>query len=131
LPSERHAILSACLQAETCKVLGLPLSTQLDVAQGFFDLGMDSLMIAELSNNLQTVIERQFPLSMMFDHANIEALTHYLSEQVLGFKLNGEAPPPPPTPHVDETLDAALEQLEQLSDEEALALLAEKLPLEQ
>jgi myxalamid-type polyketide synthase MxaD len=130
LPSERHAILSARLQAETCRVLGLPLSTQLDVAQGFFDLGMDSLMIAELSNNLQTVIERQFPLSMMFEHANIESLTHYLSEQVLGFKLNGEAPPPP-APHVDETLDAALEQLEQLSDEEALALLSEKLPLEQ
>lgn len=130
LPSERHAILAARLQAETCRVLGLPLSTQLDVAQGFFDLGMDSLMIAELSNNLQTVIARQFPLSMMFEHANIEALTHYLSEQVLGFKLNGDAPPPP-APHVDEALDAALEQLEQLSDEEALALLSEKLPLEQ
>ena len=129
LPSERLAILAARLQAETCRVLGLPPSTQLDVAQGFFDLGMDSLMIAELMNNLQTAIERQFPLSMMFEHPNIEALTRYLSEQVLGLKLNGEAPPP--APRGDEALDAALEQLEQLSDEEALALLSEKLPLEQ
>lgn len=129
LPSERPAILSARLQAETCRVLGLPLSTQLDVTQGFFDLGMDSLMIAELMNNLQEVIARQFPLSMMFEHSNIEALTRYLSEQVLGFKQNGDAPPP--TPVKDDALDAALEQIEQLSDEEALALLAEKLPLEQ
>jgi NAD(P)-dependent dehydrogenase (short-subunit alcohol dehydrogenase family)/acyl carrier protein len=128
LPSERFAILSARLQSETCRVLGLPPSTQLDVTQGFFDLGMDSLMIAELMTNLQTAIARQFPLSMMFEHANIEALTRYLSEQVLGFKLNGDAPPPA---HVsDDALDAALDQLEQLSDEEALALLAEKLPLE-
>ncbi|HKV37012.1 MAG TPA: type I polyketide synthase, partial [Pyrinomonadaceae bacterium] len=81
LPSERVAILSARLQFETCRVLGLPLSTQLDVTQGFFDLGMDSLMIAELNKNLQTAIERQFPLSMMFEHANIEALTRYLFEQ--------------------------------------------------
>jgi acyl transferase domain-containing protein/acyl carrier protein len=130
LPSERFAILSTRLQAETCRVLGLPPSTQLDLTLGFFDLGMDSLMIAELMNNLQEVIARQFPLSMMFEHSNIEALTRYLSEQVLGFRLNGEAPPPAP-PVRDGVLDAALEQLEQLSDEEALALLAEKLPLEQ
>jgi acyl carrier protein len=130
LPSERFAILSTRLQAETCRVLGLPPSTQLDLTLGFFDLGMDSLMIAELMNNLQEVIARQFPLSMMFEHSNIEALTRYLSEQVLGFRLNGEAPPPAP-PVSDGALDAALEQLEQLSDEEALALLAEKLPLEQ
>lgn len=129
LPSERPAILSARLQAETCRVLGLPLSTQLDVTQGFFDLGMDSLMIAELMNNLQEVIARQFPLSMMFEHSNIEALTRYLSEQVLGFKQNGDAPQP--TSVKDVALDAALKQIEQLSDEEALALLAEKLPLEQ
>lgn len=124
LPSERVAILTARLQSETCRVLGLPSSTQLDITQGFFDLGMDSLMIAELNKNLQSAIERQFPLSMMFEHANIEALTRYLFEQVLGLKLNGDAPPP--APHEDEALDAALEQLEQLSDEEALALLSEK-----
>lgn len=129
LPSERLAILSARLQAETCRVLGLSPSTQLDVTQGFFDLGMDSLMMAELMNNLHTALEKQFPLSMMFEHANIEALTRYLSEQVLGLKLNGAASPP--APPGDEALDAALAQLEQLSDEEALALLSEKLPLEQ
>lgn len=133
LPAERVAILTASLQAETCRVLGLPLSTQLDVTQGFFDLGMDSLMIAELNKNLQTTIERQFPLSMMFEHANIEALTRYLFEQVLGLKLNGDAPRPAPRAEdaLDQGLDAALEQLEQLSDEEALALLSEKFPLEQ
>lgn len=133
LPSERVAILSARLQTETCRVLGLPLATQLDVTQGFFDLGMDSLMIAELNKNLQTTIEKQFPLSMMFEHANIEALTRYLFEQVLGLKLNGDAPPPAPRDDeaLDRGLDRALEQLEQLSDEEALALLSEKFPLEQ
>ncbi|HKV33835.1 MAG TPA: acyl carrier protein, partial [Pyrinomonadaceae bacterium] len=103
----------------------------------FFDLGMDSLMIAELNKNLQTAIERQFPLSMMFEHANIEALTRYLFEQVLGLKLNGDAPAPALRgdealdQRADHGLDAALEQLEQLSDEEALALLSEKFPLEQ
>lgn len=136
LPSERLAMLTARLQAEACRVLGLPPSTQLDITQGFFDLGMDSLMIAELMRNLQAAIERQFPLSMMFEHSNVEALARYLSEQVLGLGLNVE------TPHSadraneasnelpDDAFDEALEQLEQLSDEEALALLSEKLPLE-
>lgn len=130
LPSERFAILSARLQSDTCRVLGLPPATQLDVTQGFFDLGMDSLMIAELMNNLQKAIARQFPLAMMFEHSNIEALTRYLSDQVLGFKQNGDARMPAPAPVTDDALDATLDQLEQLSDEEALALLAEKLPLE-
>lgn len=136
LPSERLAMLTAHLQAEACKVLGLPPSTQLDISQGFFDLGMDSLMIAELMRNLQAAIERQFPLSMMFEHANVEALARYLSENVLGLELNVEAPRAGPRANeasdngADDALDEALEHLEQLSDEEALALLWEKLPLE-
>lgn len=129
LPSERLAMLTAHIQAEVCRVLGLPLSTQLDVAQGFFDLGMDSLMIAELMRNLQTSVEKPFPLSMLFEHANINALAHYLSNDVLDLKLNHETPQQP-APVRDEAVEAALEQLEQLSDEEALALLTEKLPLE-
>lgn len=132
LPSERLAMLTARLQAEACGVLGLPPSTQLDITQGFFDLGMDSLMIAELMRNLQAAVERQFPVSMMFEHANVEALARYLSEQVLGLGLSVETPSANEASDdgADEALDEALEQLEQLSDEEALALLSEKLPLE-
>jgi hypothetical protein len=104
------------------------------VAQGFFDLGMDSLMIAELARNLEAVVGRPFPLSMMFEHSNVDALAHYLSEHVLDLKLNNETPRPAAVK--DETVEAALEQLEQLdhleqlSDEEALALLTNKLSLE-
>lgn len=132
LPSERLDILSARLQAEVCRVLGLSSSAQLDVAQGFFDLGMDSLMLAELMRNLQTAVEKPFPLSMMFEHTNIHALARYLSEHVLDLKLNNETPQPASV-RDEAAVDAALEQLEQLeqlSDEEALALLTEKLPLE-
>ncbi|HEY0100269.1 MAG TPA: type I polyketide synthase, partial [Pyrinomonadaceae bacterium] len=134
LPSERLAILTARIQAEACGVLGLPSSAQLDVAQGFFDLGMDSLMIAELARNLEAAVGRPFPLSMMFEHANVDALAHYLSEHVLDLKLNNETPRPAAVK--EETAEAELEQLEhlehleQLSDEEALALLTNKLSLE-
>jgi len=135
LPSERLDILTTRLQAEVRGVLGLSRSAPpLDVSQGFFDLGMDSLMIAELMRNLQTAVEKPFPLSMMFEHTNINSLAHYLSEQVLDLKLHNETPQP--VSMKDEALEVTLEQLEQLehlehlSDEEALALLTDKLSLE-
>jgi hypothetical protein len=131
LPSERLAIFTARLQAETCSVLGLPASAQLDAGQGFFDLGMNSLMVTELARALEAVVGKPLPLSTVFEHANIDALARYLSEHVLDLRLTDDAPPP--APHGDAAVAAALEQLEQLeqlSDEEALALLTEKFPLE-
>lgn len=130
-PGERLSILHTHLQSEVCRVLGLSASARPDVSQGFFDLGMDSLMIAELNRNLHTAVGQPFPLSVMFDHANINALAHYLARHVLMLPLEAEAvEAAETTTPEDEAVGAALEKLEQLSDEEALALLTEKLPLD-
>jgi hypothetical protein len=92
---------------------------------------MDSLMIAELNRNLHAAIGQPFPLSVMFDHANIHALAHYLAEHVLMLPLEAQtAETVEAASAEDEAVGAALEKLEQLSDEEALALLTEKLPLD-
>jgi acyl carrier protein len=128
LPGERLRLLVSHIQDEVCGVLGLPLSARPDVALGFFDLGMDSLMIAELCRSLQTATDRPFPLSALFEHSHIEALAHYLAEHVLSLAPPAELSEPDAPD--DEVVDSVLTNLEQLSDEEALALLAERLPME-
>jgi len=128
LSGEHIGILTAHIQAEVCKVLGLPAAHRPDVSQGFFELGMDSLMIAELSRNLQAAVGKSFPLSVLFDHASIEQLAQYLAGHILslntGAEVSAEFPPD------EQQVNLVLEKLEQLSDEEALALLAEKLPMD-
>jgi myxalamid-type polyketide synthase MxaE and MxaD len=128
LSGEHNGILLAHIQAEVSKVLGLPADQRPDVSHRFFEMGMDSLMIAELSRNLQAAVGKSFPLSILFDHASIEQLAQYLSEHILSLKP--EAVASEEAPADEQQVNLVLEKLEQLSDEEALALLAEKLPLD-
>ena len=84
-PEERYEILRGYLEKECALVLGLPEDTSFDCDQGFFELGMDSLMSVELRNRLQTAAGNShiFPITVIFERPNIKALVAYLEVEVL------------------------------------------------
>ena len=124
LAGDRHALLTAHIQAEVAKVLGLELSQLPEAQQGFFDMGMDSLMAVELKNRLEASLGSPFPATLAFDCPTIEHLTRYLSREVLGWDTAATAVEFP----TDEDEQAkALSEVEQLSDEEVEASITQRL----
>ena len=127
VPSEgRRPRLVAFLQAEVGAVLGFREGRRPDTRQGFFALGMDSLMAVELRNRLAQRLARRFPATLALDHANIEALADHLCSSILGLSPLPAAPSAPGTdgspaspggqeePGLDAALAARLARLEAL-----------------
>ncbi|HWA08530.1 MAG TPA: type I polyketide synthase [Opitutaceae bacterium] len=122
--AERKARLESYLQAEVAAALGFKDGRRPDLRQGFFALGMDSMIAVDLRQRLARALARNLPSTLVFDHANIRLLADYLANDVLGWNEPAAAAPaavPPVTGpvSVDETdLDAALarrlEKLESL-----------------
>ncbi len=81
--AEGLEILRRTLQREVARVLGLPIEELPVLEQGFFELGMDSLMAVELRDRLNQLLGVNLPSTLSFDFPNIERLTHYLATDVL------------------------------------------------
>ena len=79
---QRPSIMMGHLQAEVAKVLALPSNQLPGLQQGFFDLGMDSLMTVELRNRLETNLEISIPSTVIFEYPTIADLAEYLVAQV-------------------------------------------------
>ncbi|MGH8572125.1 MAG: beta-ketoacyl reductase [Gammaproteobacteria bacterium] len=110
-PSERRNILIAHIQAEVAKILGFPPGQWPDARQGFFDLGLDSLMALELKNRLDLAVGRRLPPTLTFDCPSIEALAAHLLE------LLAPTAPRPATLKVAER-DETVEKIRRLSESE-------------
>jgi acyl transferase domain-containing protein/acyl-CoA synthetase (AMP-forming)/AMP-acid ligase II/acyl carrier protein len=81
--AERYDILRTLIQNEAAKVLGLNDSQVLSLDRGFFEMGMNSLMSFELSNNITQLLGVTLPSTLLFDFPNIEQLTKYIAIQML------------------------------------------------
>jgi acyl carrier protein len=85
LESDRHGLLVAHVKALLVEVLGLeptkPL--ELDLRQGFFELGMDSLMALEFRNRLQTSLGFNLPPTLTFKYPRLGVLVDYLTQEML------------------------------------------------
>lgn len=87
---ERKALVEEHLSAQLAQVLGWGPERSVDVKQGFFDTGMDSLTSLELRNLIQRSFGCALPSTVAFDYPNIEALAGYLMQEVP--QLNVAAP---------------------------------------
>jgi len=79
----RPAILVEYLKAEVGRILGFDSSRLPGANQGFFDMGMDSLVVVELKNRLQQDLGVDLSSSALFDHPTIEQLAQHLLADVL------------------------------------------------
>ncbi|WP_394827355.1 type I polyketide synthase [Pendulispora albinea] len=109
-PRERRAQLSRHIELLIMKTLGIQADHLPSPAQGFSELGMDSLMAVELRNRLQKSFERVFPGTVAFDHPNLEALTAFVASEVLPVEEApaGSAPESPVDADVAAMLDDIL-----------------------
>ena len=117
---ERHGLVVDHIRATVARIMGLDKSHAPEPQQGFFDMGLDSLMAIELKNSLVASLGRTLPATVVFQHPNIDALAGYVINEVLkptvSEPLNGGPTPPA----------AAALGLDGLSEDELLALLAEE-----
>ncbi len=126
-PSKRQEIMVDYLRGKVIRILGLEPSYPLDTRRPLNEMGFDSLMAVELKSVLNNAVGRNLPATLAFEYPTIDALAQHLTDDVLGLETR-------PKPTVQETvteeqlpLDSVLDELEQLSEDEAETLLLEKL----
>ncbi|HXK05551.1 MAG TPA: beta-ketoacyl reductase, partial [Verrucomicrobiae bacterium] len=114
-PGERAALLVTAIQSEVAQVLGAGAAESIDPQQGFFDMGLDSLMAVELKTRLSSALQRDLPASLMFQYPNIEALATRLLHDLA----------PPENGHAAaHTAETAQDGLDGASEQDLLVLLA-------
>jgi acyl transferase domain-containing protein/acyl carrier protein len=121
LPAERKSLLIDHVRANVIEVLGFESGYRLDLEQGLFDLGMDSLTAVELKNRLQSSLGRSLPSTLLFDYPNVQKLSDYLARDVLQWTdvaVEGDGS----RGRTDESIDR-----DALSEDELAQLLSRKL----
>jgi len=83
-PTERRDWLLGYVRDEVAAAIGLADALRLDPQQGFFRMGMDSLMAVELKNRLTAGLGVPLSSTVVFDYPNIRDLTGHLAECVSG-----------------------------------------------
>jgi acyl transferase domain-containing protein/acyl carrier protein len=122
--SDRPAMLTAYLQSEVGKVLGFEPSQLPNPEQGFFDLGMDSLMAIDLKSRLDKRLGTTLPSTITFECPTIADLVKYLGREVFGWDSTVSEV----TTSLDEQERAAtVEIIQQLSETALEASIAEEL----
>jgi acyl transferase domain-containing protein/acyl carrier protein len=120
---QRLEALMSHLQRELAGVLGL-VGKLPDRYQGFFEMGMDSLMAVELKNRLEADLDCSLPGTLAFEAPTIRDLSHYLAEQVLGWTVDHA---PEGIPDSEETAAEDVVAVAELSEEEVEASIADRL----
>jgi acyl transferase domain-containing protein len=123
-PARRHDILIAHLRSQTRSILGFDLSREIELEQGLFDMGMDSLMAVELKGRLEQSLGVPLPSTLTFNHPTIKALGDYLLSEALGFDSAPEKTASIPSPADALSFDHSSEDL---SEDELSVLLLKKL----
>jgi myxalamid-type polyketide synthase MxaE and MxaD len=113
-PARREPDLKTFLCGELAAVLGMADAARVPTKQGFFEIGMDSLMTVELVHRLESSLGIKLPANLAIDYPNIEALASYLSSRL------SAAPQ-------DSASAAPAEDLDTLATSELARLLANEL----
>lgn len=86
-PQERHEqVLTDKIKGILAQALKISDPDDIDINQGFFEMGLDSLVAVELKNTLQSKIGSAMTLSntVAFDYPSVKQMMHYLLQ---GFSL--------------------------------------------
>jgi len=81
--AERGALLITHVQQQVALILGHENEDAIPRAQGFRELGMDSLTSMELRNRLRSTLACELPAAVVFNNPTVEALAGYLAQTVI------------------------------------------------
>ncbi|MCA0456391.1 MAG: polyketide synthase dehydratase domain-containing protein [Chloroflexi bacterium] len=126
-PEAQLDLLIEHIRAQAALVLRVADASSIDVEQGLFDMGMDSLMSVELKTRLETSVEQSLPSTLTFNYPTILELAGFL-QQKLGLLQTApvEAEPIAETPAPTGALP---DELDDMSEDDLADLLAKKLGL--
>ena len=124
-PNRRKGVVAAHVREQVRRALGLDASDRLDGHQGLRELGMDSLMAVDLRQALQQSTGETLSATIAFDYPTIDGLTDHLATLL----IDDSAAPTGEDPRreVAAARVDAVQELEELSDEEVDRLFAEKI----
>ena len=127
---ERKPLLHDYIRTQVAEVLGFRSPEHVDPRQGFFKLGMDSVMTVQLRSRLETALGHSLPPTIAFEYPTVDSLVDFLA----GIVLKPEASAVHPVPASGKQDAPEKQELsnpdtgsEQLSEEELVALLARRL----
>jgi acyl transferase domain-containing protein/acyl carrier protein len=123
---DRRDVLVEYIRGEAARVLGHD-AAQLDVRQGLFDMGLDSLMSVELKSRLEKGLGHKLPTTLTFNYPTVEAIASFVLIDVPGLvepvvEREAIAPPAAAPPQ-----DAPATALDDLSEDELATMLASRL----
>lgn len=125
-PDQHRHIVIDHIRDQARMVFGLSPDYPIDQRQSFNELGLDSLMAVELRNALNNSVKSSLPATLLFDYPTMETLADYLIQDVLSLGVaDSVADEGPTAAEEQQAMDIA--ELEELSDDEAEALLLDEL----
>jgi NADPH:quinone reductase-like Zn-dependent oxidoreductase/acyl carrier protein len=119
-PEERSSLIESYMIEQSARVLGFSQS-QLDPVKPLTDLGLDSLMALEMKNRVESSLGITLPISALLQGPSIREIAGVVSTQLAITYPEQET----------QALSEALDEVMQLTDEEAEALLESKLSSEE
>jgi acyl transferase domain-containing protein/SAM-dependent methyltransferase/acyl carrier protein len=123
-PDDRWNLLLEHVRVVTAQVLGFDKPDLLDQKKGFFSMGMDSIMTVQLKGRIEASLGQKLPRTIAFEYPSIEAFTNYLATEVLSLRPSCERTDQQPD---EKTQATGTTEASELSEEELVGLLAEKL----
>ncbi|MBP2679105.1 MAG: hypothetical protein H6Q82_2170, partial [Deltaproteobacteria bacterium] len=78
---DRQEVLLSFVRGEAAKVLGIRKPESLPADQGFFEMGLDSLMAVDLRSRLEAGIGLPLPSTLIFKYPTVGALVNFLAQQ--------------------------------------------------
>lgn len=130
------------LRTQLAQVLGYTNPVKISLRQRLVDLGLDSVMVVELQNRLESGLHVELATALIFEYQTVDALLNYLMEQMMDpeddapqeaevtwSQMETEleaAEGTPATAMIDDAAEQLLAKLDSLSAEELAALLSEE-----
>ncbi len=112
-PAELEDRLLSLVRAEVRRALDWPAAKPLGDAERLFELGLDSLLAIDLRERLQIVVGRPLPATLLFERPTVGALAAHLAGEFAA-----------PVAAEESDLGGLLEELEEMSEEEAARMLS-------
>lgn len=121
-PEDRRERILASVEQEVRNVLRVPSDRAIDTDEGFFEMGMDSLMSVDLKAQLERRFELRLPATFTFNFPTVAAVTAFLDARMVPAAA-AESPGKPEPTQVSRAVAGAVDD----DNEDVSARLARRL----